>query len=58
MTQKLRIGTITPTVFYVRDGDRLKQQVLLTLDNDGAYNIKVRFYPLSQQQWWPLQETN
>jgi hypothetical protein len=31
---------------------------LWTLDNDGAYNIKVRFYPLSQQQWWPLQETN
>jgi hypothetical protein len=24
------------------------------LDNDGSYNIKVRFYPLSEQAWWPL----
>lgn len=31
---------------------------LWTLDNGSAYNIKVRFYPLSEQAWWPLPDMN
>lgn len=29
-------------------------EYLWGINNDGAYNFKVRFYPLSQQEWWPL----
>jgi len=35
MTTTIRIESIEPTVFFVREGDNLRQRVLLTLHNQG-----------------------
>jgi len=45
MPEKLRILTIEPTVFFVRDGEALRQQVRVTVDNPGeavAASLTVR----------------
>ena len=45
MTTKMRIVAVDPTVFFVKDGEGLRQQVRVTVENDGAEmpaHLKVR----------------
>ena len=35
MAESMRIASVEPTVFFVRDGDALRQLVRLTVENDG-----------------------
>lgn len=49
-------GTVYENAWVFNIGDFV--EYLWNLENDGTYNIKVRLYPLSQQEWWPLPELN
>ncbi len=55
MTQQMRLLSIEPTVFYLRDGDMLRQRVDVVLVNEGEeVDASIRVRTGSIEASWPL----